>query len=44
MGKALVLVGYTTRSADDHTHPNQQRYILLECVVTAASVEIDVGG
>ena len=43
MSKALVLVGYMRRSADDHTHPAQQRYILLECVAAAAFVEVEVG-
>ena len=38
MSKALVLVGYMRRSADDHTHPAQQRYILLECVAAAAAM------
>ena len=36
LGKALVLVGYTERSAGDHTHPAQQRHILLECVAAAS--------
>ena len=43
MGKALALVGYTKRSADDHTHLAQQRYILPECVAAAEVVEAGAG-
>ena len=39
MGKAQVLVGYTGRLADDHTHPARQCHILLGCVAAAAAVD-----
>ena len=39
LGRALVLVGNTGRSADDHTHPAQlRRHIQFEGVAAATAV------